>query len=101
MKIDIQSIHFDADQKLLAFITEKAEKLKHFYHGHLDLKVFLRLEKSHTHENKLVEMKLMVNGHTLFVEQQDKAFEAATDLALDQLIAQLKKYKEKVIQQHA
>lgn len=96
MKIDIQSIHFDADKKLLEFIKAKTEKLKHFYHGHLDLKVFLRLEKSGTHENKLIEMKLMVNGQVLFVEYQSKTFESALDMAIDSLVSQLKKFKEKL-----
>lgn len=96
MKIDIQSIHFDADQKLLEFIKTKTDKLKQFYHGHLDLKVFLRLEKSKVHENKLIEMKLMVNGQVLFVEHHSKTFESALDFAIDSLIAQLKKFKEKV-----
>lgn len=98
MKIDIQSIHFDADKKLLEFIKSKAEKLKHFYQGHLDLMVFLKIEKSNTHENKLVEMKLHVNGQVLYVEQNNKTFEAALDFAIDSLVAQLKKFKERVQQ---
>jgi putative sigma-54 modulation protein len=98
MKIDIQSIHFDADQKLLDFIKAKAEKLEHFYQGHLDLIVFLRLEKSNTQENKLVEMKLMVNGQVLYVEQNNKTFESALDLAIDSLVVQLKKFKERAQQ---
>lgn len=96
MKIDIQSIHFDADQKLVDFITQKVEKLKNFYQGHLDLRVFLKVAKAHAHHNKVVEMKLMVNGQTLFVEHQDNTFESAIDLSLDQLVAQLRKYKEKL-----
>lgn len=98
MKIEIQSIHFDADKKLLDFIHLKSEKLTHFYQGHLDLMVFLRLEKASNHENKLVEMKLLVNGQTLYAEETHKSFEAALDLAIDSLVAQLKKFKERAHQ---
>ena len=96
MKIDIQSIHFDADKKLLDFINTKVEKLRTFYDGHLDLKVFLRLQKIEVKHNKSVEMKLMVNGQVLFVEHVHQSFEAALDLALDSLVTQLKRFKEKV-----
>ena len=96
MKIDIQSIHFDADRGLIEFIKAKADKLKQFYQGHLDLKVFLRLEKSKENENKLIEMKLMVNGQVLFVEHHSRTFETALDMAIDSLISQLKKFKDKV-----
>jgi len=96
MKIDIQSIHFDADKKLLDFISAKVEKLRTFYDGHLDLKVFLRLQKVEVKHNKLVEIKLMVNGQVLFVEHEHQSFEAALDLAMDSLITQLKRFKEKV-----
>lgn len=96
MKIDIQSIHFDADRELIDFIKSKVEKLRTFYDGHLDLKVFLRLHKVQVKHNKLVEMKLMVNGQVLFVEHEHQSFEAAIDVALDSLVSQLKKFKEKV-----
>lgn len=96
MKIDIQSIHFDADTKLIQFINEKMHKLRTFYQGHLDLKVFLRIHPSVEKQNKLVELKLMVNGQVLFVEHHDRTFESAIDVALDNMVAQLKKFKEKL-----
>lgn len=95
MKIDIQSIHFDADIKLIHYIEEKAAKLKTFYHGHLDLVVFLKLNRDTEKENKIVELKLQVNGDTLFAEAHDRTFEGAFDQTLEGLISQLKKFKEK------
>lgn len=96
MKIDIQSIHFDADKKLIDFINDKMSKLRTFYQGHLDLKVFLRVHPNLEKQNKLVELKLMVNGQILFVEHHDRTFESAIDVALDNLVAQLKKFKERL-----
>ena len=56
MKLKVQSIHFDADRKLLAFVEEKIEKLTHFYEDIIDGEVFLRLDKSTEKENKIAEI---------------------------------------------
>jgi putative sigma-54 modulation protein len=79
MKLQLQSIHFDADQKLLDYIQKKAEKLDTFYDRITGGEVFLRLNKDNSHENKIVEVKLSVPGHTLFAKEQGASFEAATD----------------------
>ena len=59
MTINIQSVHFDADKKLLDFITDKAEKLSTFYDGIINCEVTLRLDKSSNSENKIAEIKLL------------------------------------------
>lgn len=96
MKVDIQSIHFDADKKLLEFIEKKIEKVKTFYEGIGSAQVYLKLEKDTEKENKNVEVKISVNGHPIFASHQSTTFEAATDLVMDKLVAQVKKHKEKV-----
>ena len=45
MKININSVHFKADQKLETFITEKVEKLNKLHDGILGAEVALKLEK--------------------------------------------------------
>jgi putative sigma-54 modulation protein len=96
MKLQIQSIHFDADQKLLDFIQKKADKLETFFDRILDGEVFLRLNKdSVSKDNKVVEIKINIPGGSLFVKESAASFEAATDTAVDALKAQLKKHKEK------
>lgn len=97
MDIQIQSIHFKADQKLIAFTEEKLGKLKQYFDGILAAEVFLRLDKSDDTTNKLVEIKLMVPGNELYVEKQCKSFEEAVDLCCEALTKQVKKYKEKKI----
>ncbi len=96
MKVTIQSIHFDADQKLTSFITTKTQKLTHFYDSIVDAQVFLRLEKDATHGNKLVELKLNVPNSTLMATERARTFEEATDQLMDQMKRQLTKYKEKL-----
>ncbi|MES2389968.1 MAG: ribosome-associated translation inhibitor RaiA [Bacteroidota bacterium] len=96
MKIQIQSIHFDADQKLLEFIQRKADKLETFYDRIQSAEVYLRLNKdSESKDNKVVEFKIHIPGTTLFLKEQAASFEAATDAAVESLKNKLKKEKEK------
>ncbi len=96
MKLQIHSLHFDADIKLLEFIETKNAKLETFYDRIIEGEVFLKLEKGeHSRENKAVEIKLLIPGSTLFAKAISTSFEAATDEAVESLRRQLKKYKEK------
>ncbi len=96
MKIEIQSIHFKADKKLLDFIKSKVEKTQTFFDGVQLAEVFLRLENDKEGENKLVEIKMNVAGKPIFAKEQHTSFESATDLVLDKLVAQIRKQKEKL-----
>lgn len=95
MKLQVHSIHFDADVKLIDFIQKKIDKLETFYDRMVDGEVFLRLNNEGI-ENKTVEIKLKVPGNQLFAKEQAKSFEEATDLATEALRAQLKKFKTKL-----
>lgn len=95
MKLQMHSIHFDADQKLIDFIQKKANKLDTFYDRIVDGEVFLRLTKKESRENKMVEIKLNIPGSQLFAKEEADSFEAAADLAVEALRRQIKKYKEK------
>lgn len=96
MDIKMHSIRFDADQKLLDFVNTKVKKLPTVYDDILGAEVFLRLNKDSDRENKLVEIKLDVKGHTVFAKKQCKSFEEATDLSIDALKKQLVKRKAKI-----
>lgn len=95
MRLQMHSIHFDADQKLLDFIQKKADKLDTFYDRIVDGEVFLKLDKNETNENKVVEIKLNIPGQQLFAKEKAPSFEAAADMVIEALRRQLKKYKEK------
>jgi putative sigma-54 modulation protein len=100
MKLQVQSIHFDADIKLINFIQRKVDKLETFYDRLVDGEVFLRLNNEGI-ENKTVEIKLNVPGTQLFAVEKAKSFEAAADLATEALRNQLKKFKTRVKQGRA
>ena len=95
MKLQVHSIHFDADIKLIDFIQRKLDKLETFYDRLVDGEVFLRLNNEGK-ENKTVEIKLRVPGNQLFAIEKARSFEAATDLAADALRMQLTKFKNKL-----
>ncbi|MBS1505044.1 MAG: ribosome-associated translation inhibitor RaiA [Bacteroidetes bacterium] len=95
MKLQVHSIHFDADEKLIDFIQKKVDKLETFYDRLVDGEVFLRLNNEGV-ENKTVEIKVKVPGSQLFAKEQAKSFEEATDLATEALRSQLKKFKTKM-----
>ncbi len=98
MKLQMHSIHFDADQKLLEFIQKKVDKLETFYDRFIDGEVFLKIEKGeHSRENKLVEIKLSIPGGSIFAKETSTSFEAGTDAAVESLRRQIKKHKEKVV----
>lgn len=100
MKLQMHSIHFDADHKLVDFIQKKADKLETFYDRIIDGEVFMKLDKDDKKENKIIEFKLNIPGEQLFAEKRAKSFEAATDEAVEALRRQLKKHKEKHISVH-
>jgi putative sigma-54 modulation protein len=94
MKLQMHSIHFDADAKLLDFVQKKVDKLETFYDQIVDGEVFLRLNNSKV-ENKTVEIKLNIPGNQLFAKEDAKTFEEATDQATEALRRQLRKLKLK------
>jgi putative sigma-54 modulation protein len=96
MEIQIQSIHFTADSKLIGFIEEKIGKLSHFYDGIISSEIFLRLDNSDNSTNKVAEIKINVPGNDLYVKRQCKTFEEAIDTGILAISKQVKKYKEKV-----
>ena len=96
MDIKINSVHFDASQKLIDHVNKKVNKLGQFFEGIIGAEVFLRLQNVPDDENKIVEIKLIIPGNDLFVKRQSKTFEEATNKAVDTLKRQLTKYKEKL-----
>lgn len=95
MKVDITSVHFDADQKLLDFINQKVGKLETFYDKIIDSAVILKVDNAEDKVNKVAEIKLSVPGKDLFAKKQGKTFEEAVDSAVEALRRQIRKQKTK------
>lgn len=95
MKINISSVHFTADQKLLDFINQKVNKLTHLYDDIISCEVVLRLDANDELGNKITEIKMVLPGGELFAKKQCKTFEEAIDQSIDALKRQIDKHKEK------
>ena len=95
MNIKIQSVHFDATEKLEQFIRQKVGKLDQYFDGILNAEVTLKLDKPESPENKIAEVTLIIPKSNLFAKKQNATFEEAVDLACEALRKQLVKRKEK------
>jgi putative sigma-54 modulation protein len=96
MNIQIHSVRFTADKKLIDFVNQKLGKLTQFSEGIVNAEVYLRLDNDQERENKITEVKLEYPGGPLFAKKQSKSFEEATDDAIDALKIQITKQKEKM-----
>lgn len=95
MKLQVQSIHFTADVKLLDFLQKKLDKLETFNDSIIDGEVFLKLDTNDAKGNKVVNIKLNIPGNAIVVKEQRSTFEEAIDVSYDILKNQLSKLKEK------
>ena len=96
MEIKIQSIHFDATEKLQAFIEKKVAKLEKAFEDIQKIEVQCKVVKPATAQNKEVSLNVSVPGSTLFVEKVSDTFEESVDLCVDSMKVQLQKMKEKM-----
>src|SRR5215218_2726298 len=96
MNVHIQTLHFDADRKLVDYVTSKVDKLNTFHDRIIKVDVFLKLDNVvHTIKDKIAEIKVHVPRADFFVKSTSKSFEASFDEAFEAVINQIKKRKEK------
>jgi putative sigma-54 modulation protein len=96
MIVHVQSVHFDADKKLVEYVTKKVEKLQQFHDRIIKVDVFLILDNVvHTIKDKIAEIRVHVPRADFFVKSTSKSFEASFDDALEAVVNQIKKKKEK------
>jgi putative sigma-54 modulation protein len=97
MNINIQTVHFDADSKLVEHIKTKCPKITQFHDRVTKVDVYLKLDNIvHNIKDKVAEIKVLIPGHEFFVKHSSKSFEESFDAALDAVITQIKRKKEKL-----
>ena len=95
MNVQIQSVKFDADQRLIEFVQNKMDKLERFAERAMGAEVIIKLDKDHDRGNKIATMTLHMPGEDMVAEGQAKSFEEAVDEGIDALKRQLEKFKNK------
>lgn len=97
MEVKINSVHFNADDKLVDFVNKKVAKLDTFFDGIIKAEVVLKIAKPEAANNKVAELKLSIPATDyLFAKKQADSFEEALDLAIEAVKKQLGKFKEKL-----
>jgi len=96
MNVNIQTVRFDADNSLVEYINRKLEKLNTFHDRIIKVSVFLKLDNVvHTIKDKIAEIRIHVPRHDFFVKSTSKSFEESFDDALDSIVNQIKRKKQK------
>lgn len=95
MELKIQSIHFDATDKLHAFIEKKAAKLEKNCENIIKTDVTLKVVKPEAAKNKETAINVSLPGTELRAEKVCDTFEEGVDLCIDSLLRQIDKYKER------
>ena len=95
MQVNVHSIQFKADTKLIDFIESRLNKLQQFHDKMVGAEVYLRIDKNHDLGNKIAEIKINVPGKELFAKRQSGSFEESTDLVIEALRRQIHKVKGK------
>ena len=96
MEVRIQSIHFDASDRLEAFIQKKAEKLDRFCDNIKKVEVSLKVVKPETAMNKEAGVRVLALNSEFYAEKVSDTFEVSIVVCMDALSKQLLKAKEKL-----
>ncbi|HWB23890.1 MAG TPA: HPF/RaiA family ribosome-associated protein [Chitinophagaceae bacterium] len=97
MNVNIQAVHFDADVKLVDYVNRKLQKISTFHDRVIKIDVFLKLDNVvHTIKDKIAEIRVDVPRHSFFVKVSSKSFEESFDNALESLVNQIKRKKQKL-----
>jgi putative sigma-54 modulation protein len=97
MNVQIQSVKFDADQRLVDFVQNKMSKLEKFSEKIVSSDVIMKVDKDHEKGNKVVTITLYMPGEDLVAKARARSFEEAVDEAIEMLKGQIVKQKEKMM----
>ena len=91
--INVKSLKFDADQKLLDYVEKKVGKIEKFFDNLGDIDVTLSL--SPEPDNKNVRLQTRFPGEDLVIERNAKTFEEAVTEAVDAMKEKIVRAKER------
>jgi putative sigma-54 modulation protein len=98
MTVNIQSVHFEADHKLIEYVNRKIQKLGTISDRIIDVNVFLKLDNVvHVIKDKIAEIRVHIPRQNFFVKSTSKSFETSFDDAMDSLVTKMKRNKERKV----
>ncbi|MFL1897375.1 ribosome hibernation-promoting factor, HPF/YfiA family [Aquimarina sp. 2-A2] len=96
MKVNLQSVNFNVDEKLIQFTQTKLDKLEHHFNRIIYADVYLKVMNTSGKENKVTEILLTVPGDEFMIKKINKTFEEGVDECVSSLERQLQRRKEKL-----
>lgn len=96
MKIDIQTVGFEAEQELLDFTDEKINKLSRFFENITGIDVYLKSVQDDNDQTKIAEVKVFLPGPSIYGASQTNTFRGSLDEAIDKVKKQLVKRNEQM-----
>ena len=95
MKVNVQSVNFHADQKLVNFVQKKLDKLENHYDSLINAQVYLKVQNTSEKENKISEILVSIPGDEIISKKTSRRFEVGVDECVKTLARQLQKRKKK------
>lgn len=96
MKMDFQTVGFNAQEELVQYTTEKTESLSHYFDRIVGAEVYLKLVQDEKNRNKVAEIKLNIPGNDLFATAASEGFEKSVNECVEKLKSQIRKLKTKL-----
>ena len=91
MKVNLQSVNFNVDLKLVNFIQAKLDKLENHFNRIIHADVFLKVMNTSGKENKITEILVSEPGDEFMIKKINKSFEEGVDECVSSLERQLKR----------
>jgi putative sigma-54 modulation protein len=95
MKMNVQSVNFNADQKLIHLIQKKLDKLENHFDNVIYADVYLKVQNTSEKENKISEILLSIPGDEIICKKRSRRFEVGVDECISSLERQMQKRKKK------
>jgi ribosome hibernation promoting factor len=89
MTIIIETKDIKPRQDLLALLRKKAQKFSQLNHRLIETRVFLKLDKSDTTQNRVCEIRIAIPGNDLFAEKRARTFPDAVRKAAEAMNRQI------------
>ena len=96
MQLIIDGRHIEITEAIREYVETKIRKLKKYFPYVIDVHVVLYTQKF----MQVVEVTINANRFTIHGEESSSDLYASIDLVVDKLNAQLKRYKERLVDSH-
>ena len=100
--IDVTGIKYDVDEKTLKYVTEKVGKLDRYLptHARRSMTADVKLKQVNKEHGNKYEAEVIVHLPEKVITASDTTFNmmAAVDIVEAKLIAQLRKYKDSIVE---